>query len=125
MSHKLHLKYQYLNQKLAERLIKDYLNEYDTVFDPFSGFSGRMIGAMNCHKKYIGQDINELHVKESNEIIKYKNYNNCIVNVQDLLTDINKNYDCLFTCPPYGGKEHWNKDNDEVEKHVMNGLIYV
>ena len=21
----------------------------------------------------------------------------------------------LFTCPPYGGKEHWNKNNDEVE----------
>ena len=102
--------------RLAERLIKEYLNDYDTIFDPFSGFSGRMIGAMNCHKKYIGQDINELHIKESNDIISYKKYNNCIVNVQDILTDNNKEYDCLFTCPPYGGKEHWNKDNDEIEK---------
>ena len=102
--------------KLAEELIKKYLNDYETIFDPFSGFSGRMIGCMNCNKKYIGQDIHEGHVKESNEIISYKKYENCIVNVQNILTDTHKEYDCLFTCPPYGGKEHWNKNNDEIEK---------
>lgn len=102
--------------KLAEELIIKYLNDYETIFDPFSGFSGRMIGCMNCNKKYIGQDIHEGHVKESNEIISYKKYENCIVNVQNILTDTHKEYDCLFTCPPYGGKEHWNKNNDEIEK---------
>ena len=101
---------------LAERLIKMYLNNYNQIFDPFSGFSGRMIGTMNSSKQYIGQDINEDHVRESNEIIQYKNYVNCQVIQQDILTDSNKSYECLFTCPPYGGKEHWNENNDEIEK---------
>ena len=25
-------------------------------------------------------------------------------------------YPCLFTCPPYGGKEKWNEKNDLIEK---------
>ena len=25
-------------------------------------------------------------------------------------------YPCLFTCPPYGGKERWNEKNDLIEK---------
>ena len=101
---------------LAERLINTYLAEYDTIFDPFSGFSGRMIGCENSGKKYIGQDINEKHISEGNEIIAYKNYQNSVLTVQNVLTDTNKKFACLFTCPPYGGKEHWNINNDEVEK---------
>lgn len=105
---------------LAERLIKTYLNDYDNIYDPFSGFSGRLIGTNNCNKYYYGSDINKDHVNESNEIIKYlKCEKFCEVVEQDLLTDkihyIHSN-SCLFTCPPYGGKEHWNKNNNEVEK---------
>lgn len=100
----------------AEYLIKKYLNDFSEIFDPFSGFSGRMLGAANCQKRYIGQDINEDHVKESNEIIQYKNLQNCSVKVQDIISDSNGTYECLLTCPPYGGKEHWNINNDEVEK---------
>lgn len=100
----------------AKRLINTYLHAYSEVFDPFSGFSGRLLGAINCNKKYIGQDLNEQHVKESNQIIEYKGLENCRIIQQDILTDTSHDYECLFTCPPYGGKEHWNKDNDDVEK---------
>lgn len=103
--------------KLAERLIKTYLNEHRTIVDPFSGFSGRMVGAENCKKIYTGRDINEKHVQESNWIINYKNYQNSTVTVEDILKKTSvETFDCLFTCPPYGGKEHWNENNDEVEK---------
>ena len=39
--------------------------------------------------------------------------------IQDILKS--KGYDfgdntCLFTCPPYGEKEHWNKNRNEIEK---------
>lgn len=101
---------------LAKRLIQKYLDDYSEIFDPFSGFSGRLIGAQNCNKRYIGQDLNVDHVLESNEIIKYKNYSNATCTLQDILTDVPHTYECLFTCPPYGGKEHWNENNDEVEK---------
>lgn len=93
------------------------LSFFSEIVDPFSGFSDRLIGAKNCNKTYVGKDINEEHVKESNEIIQYKNYPNCLVSVEDLLKKENaESYECLFTCPLYGGKEHWNKNNDEVEK---------
>ena len=98
----------------AKKLIIKYLNDYEQIFDPFSGFSGRMIGAMNCNKQYIGHDINEDHVRESNEIIKFKDYANCQVVQQDILTDSHSSYESLFTCPPYGDKEHWAEN--EVEK---------
>ena len=102
--------------KLAERLIKTYLSNYDLIVDPFSGFSGRLLGASNCEKQYIGKDINEDHVKESNEIIEYKKISNCFVEVEDLITAPVREFNgALFTCPPYGGKEHWNENNDEIE----------
>lgn len=104
--------------ELAKRLITQYLNDYSTIVDPFSGFSGRLLGSSNCKKRYIGYDINEKHVRESQEIIDYKHITNAEVSVEDLLTAPVKNYEnaALFTCPPYGGKEHWNKDNVEIEK---------
>lgn len=100
----------------AEVLIKKYLSDCRNIFDPFSGFSGRMLGAATCKIPYIGQDINEDHVRESNYIINYMNLQDCEVSVRDILVDSERNFDCLFTCPPYGGKEHWNENNDEVEK---------
>lgn len=102
------------NPSLSKHLIEKYLNEYDEIFDPFSGFSGRMLGTCSLNKKYIGRDINEDHVKESNEIIDFLKLN-AEVKVQDILTS-SGNFKCLFTCPPYGGKEHWNALNDLVEK---------
>lgn len=105
------------SSSLADSLIKEYLNNFNEIVDPFSGFSGRMIGSSINNKSYIGKDINKKHVDESNEIIEYLNLKNCSVKVEDILKKKNiEKYECLFTCPPYGGKEHWNENNDEVEK---------
>ena len=95
------------NPMLAKYLIKTYLNEFSEVFDPFSGFSGRMLGCCALGKKYVGQDINTKHVIESNRIIDYLRLN-ASVKEQDIFIDQGK-YECLFTCPPYGLKEIWNE----------------
>ena len=100
----------------AQYLINKYLKDSETIFDPFSGFSGRLLGAFRCNKTYIGQDINEKHVNEANEIMEDLKIANCSVSCQNILTDTEKTYDSLFTCPPYGGKEHWSENNDEIEK---------
>ena len=63
------------NPMLAKYLIKTYLNEFSEVFDPFNGFSGRMLGCCALGKKYVGQDINTKHVIESNRIIDYLKLN--------------------------------------------------
>ena len=96
------------NPMLAKYLIKTYLNEFSEVFDPFSGFSGRMLGCCALGKKYVGQDINTKHVIESNRIIDYLRLN-ASVKEQDIFID-HGNYECLFTCPPYGLKEIWNEN---------------
>lgn len=103
--------------QLAEELIAKYCHT-DIIFDPFSGFSGRLLGAANLGKAYYGQDINEDHVKESIAIMNYKHIDNSLIIVQDILTDTIHDFSnmTLFTCPPYGGKEHWNENNDEIEK---------
>ena len=100
--------------KLAEEIIKKYLNNYNEIFDPFSGFSGRMLGAVNCGKNYIGQDINNKHIEEAKEIIKYKNINSAILYNKNILEDNEAEYETLFTCPPYNDKEKWN--NNETIK---------
>ena len=102
------------NPALAKYLISKYLSEYDVIFDPFSGFSGRLLGACSLGKKYVGSDIDEDHVKESQSIIDYFGLEGT-VEVKDVLESSGA-YPCLFTCPPYGDKEKWNEKNDLVEK---------
>lgn len=97
---------------VAENLIKKYLNEFTEIFDPFSGFSGRMIGAYLTDKKYIGQDLNEIHVKESNEIIDFLNASNRLKIIQKDLFESEGEYESLFTCPPYSDKEIWGEEVD-------------
>lgn len=100
----------YFKPALAKNLIKKYLNEYSTVFDPCSGYSGRLIGALCSGKNYIGQDINDLSVSESLQIANFvKGVLNSDVtfdlSVKDSLKECGK-YECLLTCPPYGANKH-------------------
>lgn len=106
------------NPVLAKYLISKYLNEYDTIFDPFSGFSGRLLGVCSLGKKYIGQDLNENAVLESNQIISLLNLNANITQ-QDILESTG-DYDCLITCPPYNNKEIYN--NETVFKSCDNWI---
>jgi hypothetical protein len=97
----------------AKILINLYLKEFDIVFDPFSGFSGRMLGACAAGKTYIGHDANPLIVQESNTILRQLNLK-AAVSVAS--ADIEHGeYPCLFTCPPYGSKEKWWFGNDYIE----------
>lgn len=96
------------NPNLAKYIVGKYLSNYNVVFDPCSGYSGRMLGVCSLGKRYIGQDINSETVEESNDIIKYFNLD-ASVECKDLLKDSGE-YECLFTCSPYGSKEKWNQE---------------
>lgn len=96
------------NPNLAKYIVGKYLSNYNVVFDPCSGYSGRMLGVCSLGKRYIGQDINSETVEESNNIIKYFNLD-ASVECKDLLKDSGE-YECLFTCSPYGSKEKWNQE---------------
>ena len=97
---------------LARFLIENFLNEFDTVFDPFSGFSGRMLGCCSLGKKYIGQDINKEQVLYSNQIIDLLKLNATVI--QKDIFESSGEYDCLFTCSPYNLKEIWNDNESDL-----------
>ena len=92
----------------AKYLIEKYLNEYVEIFDPCCGFSGRMLGTCILGKHYIGQDINSVTIKESDEIKDYFKLD-ADIKVNDSIYDSGE-YECLFTCPPYGNKENWHQE---------------
>lgn len=136
----------------ANRLISTYLNDANEIFDPFSGYSGRLLGAILNNKKYIGHDINKITVEESNELLDaIKQYQinptnnpykvpdwyrdiiidpNTSVSVQDIFTDTNHEYESLFTCSPYANehgipKESWNYHYDESSgKYISDDSGY-
>ena len=97
------------NPYLAKYLISKYLNDYDTIFDPCSGYSGRLLGAVSLNKHYVGQDLNKITVEETNDLIKYFNLDATVSCVDSLKTT--GEYDCLFTCSPYRHKELWGQDD--------------
>lgn len=100
----------YFKPHLAKHIVETYLNDYSTIFDPFSGFSGRMLGALACNKQYIGQDICASIVSEQNEIYKFLQTNFDVPEAKlteaDVMTSTGS-YECLFTCSPYQLKENW------------------
>ena len=122
------------NPVLTRHLILTYLNDYETIFDPFSGFSGRLLGTASCGKNYIGQDLNEVAVSESNDIIKFLRLTNCSVTTKDILSDSGE-YECLLTCPPYGSKEIYHNETsfktcdewiDEIiSRYKCNRYVFV
>lgn len=90
---------------VAKYLIQTYLQNFDTIFDPFLGFSGRLLGTACLNKHYVGQDIRQEAVNESNEIIQYHGLSD-IAQIQQMdILDSEGAYPCLFTCPPYRNKE--------------------
>ena len=99
------------NPVLAKHLVQTYLNEFNEVFDPFSGFSGRMLGTASTGKQYIGQDIRRQVVEESNQIIRFLQLSNCSVEQKDAL-ESEGTYQSLLTCPPYGSKETYGGETE-------------
>lgn len=101
----------YFKPNIARYIVKNYLNDYNIIFDPFSGYSGRMIGVLASGKSYIGQDLCEPSVEESKMIYDfltpYLNENqSCDLSIKDSIKETGK-YECLLTCPPYGNIENW------------------
>lgn len=99
----------------ARYLASKYLSNYDEVFDPFSGFSGRLLGVVALGKKYIGRDLSARVISESKELMDFVRpmfEKNGITPRFDLdvadATTSSGEYECLLTCSPYGDIERWD-----------------
>ena len=108
----------YFKPVYAKYLINKYLKDFDTIFDPFAGFGGRLLGALSLGKSYIGYDLNNSVIKENNEIWEFWKKSNPFyfhtvsLQCKDSLDNLKQieQYDCLFTCPPYSDLETWKNE---------------
>lgn len=91
---------------IAKYLVTKYLHEFDSIFDPCAGYSGRMLGVCSLNKKYIGQDINETTICESLMLKKFLHLETTELSIKNSVC-AGGEYECLFTCPPYADKEIW------------------
>lgn len=98
---------------MAKYILNKYAAGFDEIFDPCSGYSGRLLGAKALGKSYVGQDINCITVSESNELMRHFGFDGCKVSCKDSLVEEGR-YECLFTCPPYGDLENWNQDIEDL-----------
>lgn len=122
------------NPLLARYVTLKYLSAFNTLFDPFSGFSGRLLGVTSTGKSYVGQDLNELATAESNQIIQFLQIPNANIITKDILNSYGE-YECLFTCPPYDDKEKYHNEvvfkscddwiTDILERFKCNRYVFV
>ena len=102
----------YFKPSLAKHLVQTYLNDCHSIIDPFSGYSGRMLGVLACNKNYYGSDLCEPSVSESYNIYEwlksiYNDIPECYLDVADAEKVNSNDFDALFTCPPYEDIEQW------------------
>ena len=86
------------NPSAAKHLVEMYLQDFDEVFDPFSGFSSVMLGTCACGKRYVGQNVSENAAEESRKIIEYLDID-AVVSCVDSTKTVGV-HDCLFTRLP-------------------------
>ena len=92
---------------LTKKIINSYYPDCNSIIDPFSGFSGRMLGSLSLSKEYYGGDIRQDVIDESNNILNFLNLS-CHLECSDFKDFSIRQGDLLLTCPPYGMTELWD-----------------
>ena len=93
----------------VKMIIHRYLSEYNEVFDPFSGYGNIMLACISMYKRYIGQDVSEIHVRESLNMMQFLKDNGINIDTSLSITDSSQTigtYQCLFANIPSGDEEY-------------------
>lgn len=111
----------YFKPALAKYLVKKYLSEFDEVYDPFSGMSGRLLGTIAAGKRYIGRDINDQVMQESKKLMEFaepifkKLDKDVTWNIKKAdATTTKGEYESVLMCSPYGASEQWAGISSDV-----------
>ena len=108
--------------QLVERLIRFFSKENETVFDPFCGVGGTLIGAEICKRKSVGIDLNNEYLDVYKLACNSLNISHGITynaNSKDLnkitaLKDVE--FDLILTDPPYGNMMSREKTGEAMKK---------
>lgn len=106
---------------LTELLYKWYVPENGTILDPFAGGSVRGIVANYLGYKYTGIDIRQEQIDSNREqgldILDITNQPNWYVgDSNEVLNGFNKEFDFVFSCPPYADLEVYS----DLEGDISN-----
>lgn len=109
----------YFKPSTAKYLINKYISDANWIIDPFSGYSGRMLGAIATGKNYCGSDLCELSISESEDTYNwikqtFNTTNKIYLECSDAETLKTNDFDALFTCPPYENIESWPGVNTNI-----------
>lgn len=104
---------------LCEVLYNWFCPKGGNILDPFAGGSVRGIVANYLGYKYTGIDIRQEQIESNRdqaiEILSVNNQPNWYVGDSDkVLDDFNKEYDFVFSCPPYADLEVYSKLEGDI-----------
>lgn len=108
--------------QLVERLIKFFSKENETVFDPFCGVGGTLIGAELCKRKSIGIELNKEYLDvyklacESLKIPCGIIYNSNSKKLNEIKELEGVEFDLILTDPPYSNMMSRVKTGDAMRK---------
>ena len=104
---------------LCEVLYKWFCAENGEILDPFSGGSVRGIVANKLGYKYTGIDIRQEQIDSNREqgleILEINNQPNWFVgDSNEVLNGFNKEFDFIFSCPPYADLEVYSNLKGDI-----------
>lgn len=113
---------------LTELLYKWFVPENGTILDPFAGGSVRGIVANYLGFKYTGIDIRQEQINSNREqaidILEVNNQPNWYVgDSNDVLNGFNKEFDFVFSCPPYADLEVYSDLENDISNMPYNKFM--
>lgn len=97
-------------------LMQKVIGKYNikSVYDPCAGWGERMLCCNDLGISYTGVDINKALADGYSKMINDFGINNTkIIFADSAGLDINKHYDAVITCPPYGDTEIYSSEGAE------------
>lgn len=113
---------------LCEVLYHWFCPENGSILDPFAGGSVRGIVANYLDYNYTGIDIRQEQIESNREqalnILEVNNQPNYYVGDSNkVLNDFNKEYDFIFSCPPYADLEVYSNLEGDISNMVYNNFM--
>ena len=104
---------------LCEVIYKWFCPEGGSILDPFAGGSVRGVVAHYLGYRYTGIDIRPEQIisnrEQAVEILEVNNQPNWYIGDSSiLLINLNKRYDLVFSCPPYGNLEVYSDIDGDI-----------
>ena len=98
-----------------------------SIIDPFAGYGGRLLGALESNCFYTGFDMNTDLKKGYDEIFKDfpQLCERCSIEFinSNTVDFTDYEYDMIFTSPPWGGREIYRNNNYESNEKIKQTVI--